>query len=184
MESGRLRLPKRFTGFSLYPSHLAYSWLPHMFRRSDGSDGSGCPAPQPFQGVDIYDELVRRLVSDTLVKHVKSLSQRQEGGELERKCLDLMAVFQDGAADISQLGMDFTVVQMKRRSSTLEWNASNTTPLARFLRSVDRDIKEVLSWYFGGGAEVLMLVDLLYRNRPRPTVLWFAPVSSALEQLG
>ena len=142
METGSLRLPKRFVGFSLYPSHLADSWLPHMFGMgSHGALDGTCSIPQPFQSLDIYDVSVRGLVMETLMDHLKSLSLRQEGGELKRKCSDLMSVFQDGLY-FSQLGMDFTVVHLKRRSFAVEWNASN----------VDRDVKDLISWYFGRGS--------------------------------
>lgn len=171
METGSLRLPKRFVGFSLYPSHLADSWLPHMFGMgSHGALDGTCSIPQPFQSLDIYDVSVRGLVMETLMDHLKSLSLRQEGGELKRKCSDLMSVFQDGLY-FSQLGMDFTVVHLKRRSFAVEWNASN----------VDRDVKDLISWYFGRGAEPLVIADSLYRNRPRPTALQAAPITAALE---
>eukprot|EP00435_Cladocopium_sp_Y103_P071002 s625_g36.t1 len=181
METGRLRLPKRFVGFSLYPSHLADSWLPHMFGMgSHGALAGTCSIPQPFQSLDIYDASVRGLVMETLMDHLKSLSLRQEGGELKRKCSDLMSVFQDGLY-FSQLGMDFTVVHLKRRSFAVEWNASNRTPLARFAATY-RDVKELISWYFGRGAETeIVIVDSLYRNRPRPTTLQAAPIKAALE---
>lgn len=149
METGSLRLPKRFVGFSLYPSHLADSWLPHMFGMgSRGALDGTCSIPQPFQSLDIYDVSVRGLVMETLMDHLKSLSLRQEGGELKRKCSDLMSVFQDGLY-FSQLGMDFTVVHLKRRSFAVEWNTSYRTPLASF---EDRDVKELISWYFGRGS--------------------------------
>eukprot|EP00913_Durusdinium_trenchii_P000510 g466.t1 len=176
LETGLKRLPKRFEGYSAYRPHLA-DWTP--------PEGS-CKVPQPFE-LDIIHESFRSRANQTFSEHVESFMNHVSAmgaAELRQKCGEIMSVLQDGL-HWSAFGMDFTLLQLKRRSVSVEWNASTETPLARFLRSTERDVREVLDWYFDkrGTFHPLVLVDLIYRNRWRPTpqALRFARARDALQ---
>ena len=152
METGQKRLPH--VGYRSYRPHLADWSLP---------EGS-CKIPRPFQDLQIYHESFRGWANETFFEHVSSLLQREDTGELKQKCSEIMSVLQDGL-HWSAFGMDFSVLQLKRRSLSVEWNASQDTPLSRFLQSTERDVREVLDWYFDKRGEVLDFRFPIYHVR-------------------
>ncbi|CAJ1396818.1 unnamed protein product [Effrenium voratum] len=162
LETGSQRLPKRFIGHSGFRPHFT------------GEQRPLCGFPWDVQ---VHEASFQSLANATI-----QAARLAAHSESEAPCTEAAALLQDGL-HWSGFGMDFTLVQLNRAGLAVEWNASARTPLWRYLRSMDRDVKTLLERYFPErGSGPLVVMDLLYRSRLRDVAaLRFSNAKLALQ---